>query len=119
MQPFGACFLARFFEYSVQKTRYFEYAVQKSVAIFRGVGRGVEVFLLIRVSLIIGMTSYLSGTVRLECSEHWLRSFQKQFADLDSAQVLVPLVHGDLNDVIQTLSETAVHLRQFFHVEED
>jgi len=31
---FWACFLARFFEYAVQKMRYFEYAVQKSVAVF-------------------------------------------------------------------------------------
>ena len=63
--------------------------------------------------------TYLSGTVRLEGSEHGLRSFQKQFADLDGAQVLVPLVHGNLDDVVQTLRETAVHLRQFFNVEED
>jgi len=39
--------LARFFEFSVQKSRYFEYAVQKSVANFWGVAGGgsVKVFL--------------------------------------------------------------------------
>jgi len=35
---FWVYFLARFFEYAVQKTRYFEYAVQKSVARFWVVG---------------------------------------------------------------------------------
>jgi hypothetical protein len=62
---------------------------------------------------------YLSGTVGLESSQHGLRSFQKEFSDFDGTEVVIALVHRDLDDVIQTLRETTVHLTQFFHVEED
>ena len=62
---------------------------------------------------------YLSGTVGLKSSEHWLRSFKEQFSNFDSAQVFITFICCYLNDVIQTFGETTIHLRQFFHVKED
>ena len=48
-----------------------------------------------------------------------MRGLQEDLSDADGAEVLVPLVDGDLDGVVETLGEPTVDLRQLFHVQED
>ena len=61
---------------------------------------------------------YLTSAVGLESSKHWF-CLDKELADLDRGHVVVSLVQGDLDGVLEGLGKTAVDVRQLLDVEKD